>query len=349
MTPKTRPQNTAPKKNKHCPTQGITLTEYGILFSFLGLLCVAGMNLLGTSTANLFQNTSHTLTGNNGTLSLLQTPNKMTLPVDDNSVDSTPKSATVVLQGSGYYSITTDPATGQPTIELVKGATGVNTNVSSIDGGRMNTLGSIMLAQSLSELADKQTDPVLKEYFSEMAKQGFYLGGAEAELDDIPPLDESSTRYTNGDALHDIVSFNKQLATLINNPPPQLSADAFNEAMPLVTSIYNIANNYQNTLARFIQKDGSVNNFGNPATYSSGTGEPGSVLTMPNLKDDQAAVGSSYKQLRTLSEMKALSAQLLKDQNVASVPVRSTLTNATELDQKASETTEVKSTTSQPL
>lgn len=306
---------------------GVSLTEYGILAGLIALMSVAGLQLLGGATSTLFGAHSQNLTANTP-LKLLATPSASKVATSDGS-------SIVMLQGSGYYSIGVDPATGQPMLQLVNGAEGVATNVSSIDGGRMNTLGTMMMAQSLADLAEQQTDPVLKDYYTKMARAAFYLGGAEGELDDVPGLGFDPPAYTNGNALRDVYLYSQTLQGLLKNPPSQLNSQNFNEVMPLGANVYNIAKNYLNTLSQFISPNGTVVGFANK-DGNSGNGSPGSILAESTLHETSTPVLSNqYEDLQNYTTLKKVAAGVLADNKVSNVPVKSTLANATTIDQKA--------------
>ncbi len=317
------------KAHKKCASRpGVTTTEYCILLGLIALVSVASLKALGISTFGLFQNSSKTL-ATHSTLNLL----------NGSSPTVQGGSATVSLKGNGYYTIVNN-ASGQPELQLVDGAQGVATNVSSIDGSKMNTLGTLMLANKLAQLAQAETDPALKNYYGQLAKATYYLGGAEGELDDVPGLDLNALVYNNGDALRDVLAYSAQLQDLMKNPPAGLGAAQFQEVMPLAADAYNIALNYRNTLSQFINPNGTVASFADKTTGASGNGGPGSALTNVNLTNTGTGTHrGDYTGLVGYDSLKAAASKILSDNKVESVPVESTLGDAAQVDAIGSATT----------
>lgn len=312
-------QMPSPRTPRNTP-QGVSLSEYAILLGLVGVLSVAGLKALGVSTSNLFQGSSNTLASHN-TLSLLDGQPQ---PIKTNLAASTGP-----LPGKGYYGIVSDPANGLPVLQLVNGSQGAATNVSSIDGTKMNTLGTIMLANALDKLASAETDPELQNYYSRLARLSYYLGGAEGELDDVAGL---QGYYDNADALRDVLAYKSQLQSLMLQPPPGMDPAAIDAVMPLTANVYNIAQNYANALSKYVKPDGSIQNFYDG--QSTTNGNPGDLLkhiALTAAKPD-IPTGRSYDQLVSYDQMKSLSSQVLAAKNVESVPVVSTLTSATEVD-----------------
>jgi Flp pilus assembly pilin Flp len=304
---------------------GVSMAEYAILAGLVGVAGIVALKTFGGSVHNLLGITGQGLETNN-TLSVLKA-----IPAGN--------SGAVTLKGSGYYRIVTDPATGLPTLKLSAGVNGVPTNVTSV-AGNFNTLGSLMLANKLDQLAQAETDPALKDYYARLAKLSYYLGGAEGELDDVPGLDLPVDQYTNGHALKDVVSYGQELQQLLNNPPANFQQSrAFKEVMPLAVDVYNIAQNYKNSLNRFIEPDGTILSFGAGPESTSGNGKAGSVLTNSALEAGSEVNNTHYDNLISYSQMKTRSKQVLSDNKVESVPVESTLTDATVVDATATQGT----------
>jgi Flp pilus assembly pilin Flp len=334
---------------------GATTVEYAILIGLVGVVCIVGLKALGVSTYNLL---SHADVENNSTLSLLT-------PIQQ------PHSATsgrIAAPGSGNapaYTLKTDPATGEMTFQLGDTGNNVATNVTSIDGKTMNTLGSTLLADQLDQLAQAETDPALKSYYTQLAQLSYYMGGAEGVLDNIQSLTPpASQTYTNADALHDVVTLSTQLKDLMSNPPANLDQASFNEVMPLAAEVYNIANKYQTGLSDYIVQnpDGTVQvkafdgqtkeatgllagllglfGIDLPATTTqadnTGNGQPGSALTTnKSVPGDPQTTYTSYASLVDLDSMKSKANQVISSNHVKSVSVTSTLTDATVINQTA--------------
>jgi len=361
-----RPQNQNGSK-------GVSMSEYALVLSLVTLLALASLTTMGGSISGFLSNTANAFSG--GPLAALGltkpagnmpaavlSPEELakstalgsgsgsgssSTPGSENtgssgSMDSTGSTSGSGIQktnGNGYYTIAMDPKTGQPVMTLVD-APGMSTNVTSVDG-QVHTLGTLRLAQELYDLSTQQSDPVLKNYYSEMAKWSYYLGGAEGEIDGVGPL--SIKGYSKGDALGDIYLYHNKLQTLINNPPPGANPQQLMQAMPLAADVYNIAKNYLNTLDQFIEPNGKViSSFGTGYCGDScgfSLGEPGSALTNANglgaTPDDfrsSTSDAAPYHQIMSFSEIKKSAYNVLSSYEVESAPVEATLTDASKLD-----------------
>lgn len=314
--------------------RGVSIVEYSVLLGLVAVVGIVGLNLLGGSTSGLLQGASQPLS-QGGTLNLLAPNQDQTI----NQSGASNANPVVSLKGGGYYALVSDSTTGQPVLNLVDGSQGVATNVSSIDGGRMNVLGSFMLANKLEQLASEETVPELKTYYEKMAMLSYYLGGAEGELDDVPGLDQDGNIYNNGDALQDVSQYSQALQALLENPPSSMDAQARAEVLPLSADVYNIAKSYLNSLDQFIMPDGRVLPFANSISKVSGSGEPGSVMTNSNLVALGSALhGTDYTNMVDYGKMKTLAKQVLANKGVANEPVESTLTDAITIDSHAENT-----------
>jgi hypothetical protein len=308
------------------------------MLALVGGLAVAGLKLFGGSTAHLLSNSNHRLSQNN-TLSLLE-PHDSDAPFN--------------LPGSGYYALLRDPQTGETGLKLVGGNQVSESNVTSVDGSRLHTLGTVMISNSLAQLAEKEQEPQLKAYYSKLAELSYYLGGAQGEIDNVLGLEldfrKGNVSYSRGDGLRDIYQFQKELGALVENPPDNLSPASFNEVMPLASTVYNIAQKYLNAFDRFIGPNGEVpENIGIPSTCDKsgacdvGNGKLGSALDYADQTERTVGLellNKSYRDLVDLDTLKEVSSKLLKSNKVDSELVKSTLTNAGEIDQHANETPE---------
>jgi Flp pilus assembly pilin Flp len=323
---------------------GVTVVEYAVLLGLVLVLSIGGLKLLGGSISSLLGNASQK-SAEQGTIKLLG-------PTAQSAFAS---GTTLGLKGSGYYGVKINPATGQPELTMIDGASATNSNVSSIDGSRMNTLGSVMLANSLADLAAQQTDPDLRSYYDKMAKLSYYLAGAEGELDEVPGLridTQGNATYTKGNALGDIVIYTRQLDALMNNPPKTLSSTDYRQAMPLAADVYNIAHQYQNAFSRFVDEKGQVKqNFGVPQLSSmevccaTGDETPGSALRYatqatskmpPDLPPVGKMINAPYDKLVNYDQLKAVADGVLATNKVDNLPVTSTIQDAQDLHDMAS-------------
>jgi Flp pilus assembly pilin Flp len=318
-----------PKNQARTARLGITTAEYALLIGLIGIVSIIGLKNLGFSTHSLFANANTTL-AERGTLGLLDAP-----------ASSGGNSAIA-------YKMATDPATGKIFFQLPGGTESMATNLTSVGGDRLNSLGTTMIGNKLAQLAETETDPELKNYYAKLAELSFYLGGAEGELDDVPGMAPFGDKYTNADALRDIITLGKEMSDLLNNPPANFNQASFNEVMPLAAEVYNIAQNYKNTLSEYIAPDGVTTKTFEPTSMlskllpilfpsSSGNGEPGSVLSKNGIEPGSIQKSyTPYSSLMSYDQVKNLSAKVLSDHKVQSVPVETTLTNATEIDKAAS-------------
>lgn len=336
---------------------GVAIAEYAMLLGIIGVVVVASLSLLGESTSNLFLQTSTTVT---------QTQFNWFTPATTNlgsalAVTGNSSAAGVVhLKGGGYYNLVVDPVTGQPMLQMVNGSSGVNVNVSSVEGSRYNTLGGLMLASKLDQLAQQETDPQLKAYYSQLAKYSYYIGGAEGVMDNVKDVSQASVylakidpatglyqAYTLGDGLRDINSYQLQLQTLLTNPPANLNAQEFATVMPYAVDVTNIAQNYLNNFQQFISPTGQVTeNFGDASMCHStavyggcdlGTPGPGAALAdvsnaVSNPPNVHEMLGQTYDSLVSLDQLKINASKVLTDYSVQDVPVVSTFKDAVTVD-----------------
>lgn len=350
--------------------RGIAIPEYSILLGLVTILAIGGLSLLGDATQSLFHQSGNTLRGtsmalfNQGDASntALYGDSKKASAFGDAVVGGAP--STVSLKGTGYLNMTIDPATGQPVLKVVNGSSGVNVNVNSVEGSHYNVLGSMMLANKLDELASQQTDPKVKDYYSNLAKYAYYLGGAEGVMDNVKQVAWANVSkgtwdpktgvfqtYTLGDGLRDIYSYQNQLQSLLTNPPSYVNAQELKQVMPYATDAANIAQNYVNTFDKFIDSNGQVKqNFGDPGQctiQSSVAGMPGgcnvgtpspgasltdaanAVLSPPN---GHEMLGISYDELVPLSQLKINANKVLSAYDVTDTPVIATFTDAKTVD-----------------
>jgi Flp pilus assembly pilin Flp len=318
------------------PQAGISLTEYALLIGLISVFGIFGLKSFGNSIHQLFSGAgSHLETDN--TLILLQ-PNQ-------GNVTTKLSPAKLSLKGGKYYSIVTDPKTGMPSLKLTSGAEGIAVNTTSTDG-QFNTLGTVMLAQSLDQLAQNETDPKKKDYYTRLADLSFYLGGAEGEMDSVPNLDLAITNeygtYTRGDALRDIYAYRQEIKALMKNPPENMSKDELMAVLPLATDVYNISQTYLNAYSKFIDRNGNVpGNFGladacTGTTCRAGNGTPGSCLSNADkvtfLPNANKMINMSYDQLVTPTQIRSASNVVLSSKQVESARVENTLTDATLID-----------------
>jgi hypothetical protein len=252
-----------------------------------------------------------------------------------NSDTSVPPTTTppAGLPGSSYYTIKTD-SKGQPSLSLTDGTSLGATNVTSVDGFRMTSLGAIQMASQLQGLASGQSNNQFSHYYQAVSNAAYYLGGATGTMDNLPELVRPTIRpnlngqrrYTNGDALRDINRYKSQLLSLLKNPPKGLPTKDYQQLLTLGVNAYNIGQNYINHFSRFIDAEGYVaQNFVDPAHCQTtedsacliGNGLAGSALE----RADSAAFSSQmpplsgrvYGDIMNSRKLQTISSQLMQD------------------------------------
>lgn len=313
--------------------KGASMGEYGLALGLVTTFAIGSMVLLRDSISDL-------LLGSNGKFSaagvvaVTNAPSSAggEAPARGGAQAPEPRggqTGKANFKGSGYYGLTTDPATGAPIIQLME-TSGGTTNVTSVDG-HSHTLGSARLAMALSDLAAQQTDPALKSYYDKMAELAFYMGGVEGELDGVQGLQltEDSLNYKEGSALRDLLMYQGQLQKLIDNPPAGADPQAVAQALPLAADVFNIAQNYLNTFEKHIQ-NGQVQSF-----IVKDNSKPGAALSKKSESSDSPLAAKTYDQIWAsqggLTSLKAECAEVLNEYR-ATGPVEATLKDAQALD-----------------
>lgn len=319
--------------SKHQSQNGISLVEFSVLAGLLVLTALITLQLLGVSISNMLVSMGPELKSRS-TLSLLDSK----YPGQPASLYGQTLQSGVVaehIKGSGYYALEANPQTGQPALRLVDSSSTEVKNATSLEGNQMNTLGTFMLARTLDALAGQQTQPELQDYYSKMAKLAYYMGANEGEIDDVSGLSQG-TAYSNGDALNDLMSTQRALNDMLQNPPAGLNPQAHAALLPLAVDAFNIAQNYVNHLETFIDANGSVpKNFStlNPDTNKRIAG-PGIALaekTELAISTDPRIRGVTYEKLVPYENLKQTVEALLTQQGLTQ-PVQITLENAQALD-----------------
>jgi hypothetical protein len=225
------------------------LAEYALLLGLLGVLSVASLKLLGVSIFNLLSSASTPELQTKSPMALLQ--------------KNTPPPGFL-----GFYKVSIDPNTGKPVLAIVNSLSGEAKNVTSVDGNQFNTLGEMRLASYLDQLASQETNPENKAYYAQLAKLAYYMGANEGEIDDFDTYTLSS-KYSNGDALQDLLNKKQEFQALMLNPPPGLNQQALSDLLPVSSEVFNIAQTYTSALSKYVNADGTVTT--NFSTVTSGT------------------------------------------------------------------------------
>lgn len=303
--------------------------EYGIILFVACLLGIVGIKALGVSNFNLLWGAGGTLEKQN-TLSLLA---EKSGPAGESSPQ---KSGSHVKQE--YYTLIKDASTGKPVMKLADGAEGEGTNVSSIEGTQKNALGTLMISEAMSRLADEQVDPKAAVYYRELAKWLYYAGCVEGTLDEVPALDitvdnaKNGRDYTKADALRDIQTYKQTIKDLLNHPPAGIRADDIARVRPMTNEALKIAQRYISEYDQYIDKKGKVDKKVN-RDDSKGSNEK--------------MVNEPFDKLISYSAAKALAHRALSDNNLDSASTE-TIQNAVDTEAAASSTSASETTTATP-
>ncbi len=310
-----------PRPYGFAASKGLSLTEYSLLLAAIGVVAIGALHALRDSTAGLITRTDQAMAPRS-------TLNLLTVKLSGQPAP--------VAAGKGYYSTTTDE-NGQSALTVTENSNGFGTNVSSIDGNLLNTLGSVKIADTLADLADQEQNPEVKTYLAKMAKASYYMGAAEGELDNIPGLTQNG--YTKGDALSDIYKHQQQLKALMANPPQEMNRNQYNEVVPLAADVSNIGQQYLEAMEQFLDSNGNVSaNFGDPSQCSLGgclvgNGQPGSAIENADrlVKNPRGAVqlsNKTYEQYMSYNKLQKTTDNLLTQNRISSEPVRATMNSA---------------------
>ena len=301
------------------------IAEYAILLVLLGVLSIASLQGLGLSIFHLPNSVAKTME-THSTLSVLD--------IKPTFASSQPAPA---LPINGYYKVVTDSATGKPSLQLVN-TNEEAVNVSSVDGNQLNTLGTFRLADYLDQLAQRETDPGIQDYYAQMAKLAYYMGANEAELDDFDKY-SLSTRYSNGDALQDLMGQQSALQALMLNPPPGIKSQDLANVLPVTSEVFNISQNYSSLFSKFVGPDGKVTS--NFSTISQGTFAKGlgsamrdGTTTQPSSLNFQLR-NKSYDVLVPYDQLKAQVKVTLSQNKLPDTPVVTDFKDAVTIDSAA--------------
>jgi hypothetical protein len=304
-------------------SKGNTLGEYALLLGLLGALAVSGLHMLGFSVNNLLGAST-------------QGPQKDALTkYYDNTLG-----AKVALTGSPSSASSTGTNGTNAAAGSLSAETPISTNVTSVEGTNHFTLGTLRLASSLDQLAQQTTDPVTQAYFAQLAKLSYYIGANEGELDDFGTYSLGS-KYSNADALNDLLSKQSQLQALMNNPPPGVSQQDLAQVLPLTAEVDRVASSYKSALQSVLGPDGEVHTEfsirdGSLSGPHCGLSTCQDMVLQTNNKR-WTVQNTSYDSLVSYDQVKAQAQTTLSSNPVsADPPVIATLDDATQVDSAAS-------------
>lgn len=286
---------------------GQSTAEYGLIIAAIAVVVMLCLSNMGRSLTHLFSQSSDALIASHSSISS---------NTEDNHPGSKPSATSIrdyAKEGTGYYKVVNDPDTGKPTLmHMMESSKPANTT--SIDGNQFNAIGSMMIANTFRQRAEAESDPELKDYYSKLSTTAYYMGAIEGTLDGVESF--SFNTYSKSAALRDF-AFNKDsMEHLINNPPANLDQKTYSAVIPLAVEVFNIGQHYDLSHNYYTNADGTTHYMDplnvNPKGFSS------------------------INQLTSFENLKALSAKVLSDNRVDSVPVEVTLTDATQIENHAS-------------
>jgi hypothetical protein len=323
----------------HSDSPGVSLPEYCVLIVLVGVLCVAGLKAMGSSASNLLEGSIQQL-DLEGTQSVKQASAKETLnKTASQSTDTRLASGNVANANETVQASKNSGSMDQPALELGSSDSSSGTNVSSSegqqsissDGMETEVASTINAASKLEELAKATNDPALKNYYNDLARWTYYLGGTEGVLSQVKGLGVNNLLgenrvYSARNALHDLMTYKDKLASLLNNPPKNVPRTAVQAIKPLTTSSLQIARSYIAANSQFINRNGSIKASINAAI----------TTTDPSIRtaSDAREATRSYAHIVQLSTMRQRVKRVLTTQPAGSQAVVATFTNGTTIDSK---------------
>lgn len=152
---------------------GNTVSEYGILFGFLTLAAIGALSLLGGNISTLLSSLQGPVSAKPGiALSLAQ----LSQPSGTNMPGTIEASAQPTLPNSNVA----------PNALMTENSSG-GMNATSVDGNQQTGIDTVHttwgFAQRLSQLASETSDSKLKNYFTVLANDAYWLSGAQANYE----------------------------------------------------------------------------------------------------------------------------------------------------------------------
>jgi hypothetical protein len=221
---------------------GNTLSEYCILIGLLAIVAVSSLEYMGLSISEL-------LNFKEGDLNQTALEGYYASVIGTKAIGNSSQ-GNITSEASSYYYL--QQGFVLPSANITGGV-----NATSVDGNQSNSLGTLRLAEYLDKLAAAEEDPIKQDYYAKMAKIAYYMGANEGEIDDFSSY-ALSEKYSNGDALNDLLALQTSMRELMDSPPMGITQKELANVMPVVCEVYNIAQNYRNQLSSMIGPDGKV-------------------------------------------------------------------------------------------
>lgn len=221
-------------------SHGNTISEYGIILGLTLLLCLSTLALFGGKISMLLGGSSNNLSSSklDNYFSLIDTKN------------GSGGSGSAGGAGSATMSATGIGANGQDSTSI-QGGTSSGTNATSTDGNMMasadTALSGAPSEMTLADMAKAAKDPAIKKWLGKMAKDTYYMAGAQGTYEGVPELtvykidSEGNPLYNKSSALRDLSNYTNNLASLMNHPPPGMDPADLQKAISLATTAYNSA------------------------------------------------------------------------------------------------------------
>lgn len=317
-------------------TPGVSLPEYCILVVLVGALCVAGLQALGNSAGNLLQGSIQQL-DIEGTQPLQQSNMKKIAKSAAQQTDTRLASGTALNQSD--QAAKNSALTDQPTLQLGTSDSSSGTNVSSSEGQQnmssntpLELADTFKSASKLEEMAKAATDPTIKQYYYDLAKWTYYLAGTEGVLSNVKGLSVNDKLvganriYTARNALSDMMSYKRDLAQLIKNPPKGVPQSAVDAVKPLTSSTLGIARSYMADNSKFINRNGTVNASINKALATTNPTDPAYKFSKVY------ETNRSYAQIVGVKQMRQRVITVLNENPPGAAPVITTINNGISVD-----------------
>jgi Flp pilus assembly pilin Flp len=292
---------------------GNTLVEYGVILGLVGLLCFAGLKMMGQSSQGV-------LSQSNQGLQSEAAHNLVTLQFNGAPATNHPQTPLV------------KDATGMPTINLTNGSSS-DSNATSAEGLKASAQKNMSTAQRMDQIASATKDPALQKIYSQLVYYTYYLSGAEAAfsgMNSYMPPDAAGLLglnmvdvYNKANALKDVSTLRQQVAYWAAQIP---ASDGITGAMMSMLA-QNVLNN-ASTYDPYIAKAGGDN--ASLASYQAAYGGDTMILgILPSL-----TTTDSYTEKVSYNALKSqVSTTLATNAASQSQPVQSTMEDATTMDQ----------------
>lgn len=294
---------------------GNALTEYGLIIALVALLGGSAIVMLGDAVLE-------TLASLNGSNAVAASSQLTAPPGGDVAVATPPSNSLSSVSGAGPLGLSTDPQTGALTVIFPDGSGVAPENATSVDGSQMNTIGSLRLGYTLEELASNTTDPAMQGYYLELARLSYFSGLIEAEIERNNDFMDGDASYPLTTAFNELLSYQQQIKTLMESPPPGATGTDYQTAMLLAGEVYNISQNYVGSMDAY-QQNGEL-----PADYQLNPSADGALAMAMGID------GQDMEELRKRAEI------ILNNNQVTEIGVTVTLNDAQQLDSMEQATTQ---------